>query len=127
MEDNKNKLFDFGYANSDGYRSIMLFKSENRLSVAKYILKTLKEYKENKTKFNKKIFKPFKYYGIEIGCCKEESIHFGNNNNKDLLDYLIKLSPIEFLDIIDDTHTHSGGDSFSYTIKKLEFLDITTN
>lgn len=125
MEDNKNKLFDFGYANSDGYRSIMLFKSENRLSVAKYILKTLKDYKENKTVSSEKFFEPFKYYGIKIGCCKEESIHFGNN--KDLLDYLIKLSPNEFLDIIDNTHTHSGGDSFSYTIEKLEFLDITSN
>ena len=116
-------LYKFEYCNSDGPSAPDIFKANSTLEVAEHILKRIRK-KDNQ------FIDPFTY-GFEPYCCTEHKVRWTINNSskqrKEIIKYLSSLSPSEFLDVLQSTHTHSGGDSHMYCIKKLpDIIDLTS-
>tara|TARA_R110001599_G_scaffold91574_1_gene240559 strand:+ start:1026 stop:1511 length:486 start_codon:yes stop_codon:yes gene_type:complete len=119
VDEREKSLYQFGYSNSDEYSSVAIFQAVSKEKVASYILSQLRKHQESPTEETEKFFRPF-IYGFVFNCCREERIYWGEEKEKEILEFLIEQTPSEFLKILEDTHTHSGGDIYEYRIQKLE-------
>ena len=116
-------LYEFSATSSDSHNQIALFKANSIEDVAKHILESIRNGNENGQKYLRGMC------SLVIGCCHGTKLDYDwANRDAVVAKYLKTLNVDEFLEILHDSHTHSGGDIDEIRISEFnpkEIIDLT--
>ena len=114
--DDISGIYIFEYCSSEGSPNSFIFKANSELQVAGYILAQFR-------KKNNCYIEPF-LYGFVPYCCTDNAKRL--RTKKEITQYIVSLDASELIDVLRSTHTHSGGDTYEYSIKKAsDIIDLT--
>jgi hypothetical protein len=116
-------LYEFSATSSDSHTQIALFKANSVEDVARHILESIRNDDDDGKKYLRGMRR------LEIGCCHGIKLVY-NYKTKDAVvaKYLKTLNVDEFLEILRDSHPHSGGDIDKISITKFNpkgIIDLT--
>jgi len=109
-------LFEFTATSSEDHTTIQIFKATSRRCVAEFILNQIRN--DPDSRYLSEMSR------IKIGCCFGERLDYDCDKSIALRNYLLTLTTDEFLKVIDDSHTHSGGDIDQIRISEYKLADI---
>ena len=117
-------LYEFASTSSVEHTQIALFKANNREDVAKYILDCIKKHVKKHDPDGKKYLDGM--CSLEIGCCGYGTRldYDWKTKDKVVAKYLSTLTVDEFLEVLDKSHVHSGGDIDEISITEFNTQNV---